>query len=137
MDYYIEIEIAEKDLFRAGIKEIKFYWGGEEFSHTPRRFETEDSLIMNEFPKSGSNIKFVNIKEVYNLRDIANWCPDKLSSNNLMKLLKKVSTLKKFTIILCGDDETIDYSIKYNGNPDISEIIYNALINEKSIVIYK
>lgn len=148
MDYSLDIIISEKDLSYAGLREVKFFWGGEEYSHTPRRFETEDSLILNETDNRYINnilLKSTSIDmpvmfsphEVYNLQYTAYSGRDKLNSHNLMKFLKRVSGLEKFIIQLCGNDETTDYSIKYTEKSDISEIIYNAFVSEKSVLIYR
>ncbi|MDE5772132.1 MAG: hypothetical protein K2I06_11000 [Ruminococcus sp.] len=147
MDYHLDIVISEKNFLQTGIKEVKFWWGGEEYCHTPRRFETEDSLILKSFYsiETDSIIKSTKIympvvltsSAVYDLKHIAYCCPEELVSHNLMKFLKRVSGLEKFIISLCGDDETIDYSIKYTGESDISEIIYNAFVSKKSVLIYK
>ncbi|MCM1507224.1 MAG: hypothetical protein NC177_08845 [Ruminococcus flavefaciens] len=143
MDYHIDIIISEKDFSVAGIKEMKFFWGGEKYSHTPRKFETEDSLILKEFETSSYSTENIDTpvmlttNAIYDLRNTAYWCPDKLESHILMKFLKRVSGLDSFSIYLQGDDELIDYTIEYTGNPDISEIIYKAFRYNKSIMIYK
>ncbi|MDE7138686.1 MAG: hypothetical protein K2O29_09585 [Ruminococcus sp.] len=62
---------------------------------------------------------------------------DKLNSHNLMKFLKKVSEMEKFNIYLCGYDALIDYNIRYTEKSDISEIIYRAFVDSKSVMIYK
>lgn len=148
MDYSLDIIISEKDLSYAGLREIKFCWGGKEYCHTPRKFETEDSLILNEIDSRYINnilLKNTSIDmpvmfspcEVYDLRHTSYCCPDELYSHNLMKFLKRVSGLEKFNIYLCGCDELIDYNIKYTGESDISEIIYRAFVDRKSVMIYK
>lgn len=151
MDYSIDIVISEKDLLRTGINEIKFYWSGKEYLHTPRRFETEDSLLLIGFDiEEVYTVKNIDIdipivltsSAVYDLNHIACCCPayrrpNELSSHKLMKFLKRVSELERFNIYLQGNDELIDYNIKYTGSPDICEIIYDTLISEKSVMIYK
>lgn len=148
MDYSLDIIISERDFSYAGLRKVKFWWGGEEYSHTPRKFETEDSLILTEIDSRYINnilLKNTDIDipvmfspcEVYDLQHITYCCPDELYSHNLMKFLKKVSGLEKFIIQLCENDETTDYSIEYTGESDISEIIYNAFVSEKSVIIYK
>ncbi len=146
MDYSLDIVISEKDFSYAGLKEIKFWWDNKEYSHTPRRFETEDSLLLIGFDiEEVYTIKSTDIdmpvmfspREVYDLQYTAYSSRDKFNSHNLMKFLKRVSGLERFNIYLCGCDETIDYNIKYTGSPDISEIIYNTLISEKSVMIYR
>ena len=54
-----------------------------------------------------------------------------------MKFLKKVSEMEKFNIYLCGYDALIDYNIRYTEKSDISEIIYRAFVDSKSVMIYK
>lgn len=143
MDYSIDIIISERNFPDAGISEIKFFWGGKEYSHTPRKFETADSLILNEFEIASYRIENIDTpvvlttNAVYDLRNTAYRCPEKIESHILMKFLKKVSGLERFRIYLQGNDELIDYSIKYTGQTDISEIIYRAFKSEKSIIIYK
>lgn len=148
MDYSLDIVISEKDLSYAGLKEVKFRWDGEEHSNIPRRFKTEDSLIL-----TGTDSRYIdNIllkntgidmpvmfspRKVYDLKHTAYCCPEKLDSHNLMKFLKRVSVLEKFNISLCGCDELTDYNIKYTGESDISEIIYRAFVDRKSVMIYK
>ncbi len=146
MDYNLDIVISEKDLSEAGINEIKFFWDGEEYSYTPKRFETEESLILTGFDIKDVYIAkntdidmpiVLNSSAVYDLQYTAYRCRDKFNSHNLMKFLKRVSGLEKFNIYLCGCDETTDYNIKYTRSPGISEIIYNTLIAEKNVMIYK
>lgn len=148
MDYSLDIVISEKDLSYAGLKEVKFWWGGEEYRHIPRKFETEDSLILTETDRRYIDNIIINSTsidmpvmfspcEVYDLQFTAHCCPEKLVSHNLMKLLKRVSVLEKFNISLCGCDELIDHNIKYTGESDISEIIYDTFRSEKSILIYR
>ena len=146
MDYTLDIVVSEKDLSEIGIKEIKFFWDGEEYSHTPRRFETEDSLVLTSFYSTENIVKsngidtpviLTSTKEVYDLQYTAYCSRDKLNSHNIMKFLKRVSGLEKFNIYLCGCDELIDYNIKYTGESDISEIIYRAFVDRKSVMIYK
>lgn len=135
MDYTLDIVVSEKDLSEIGMNEIKFFWGGKEYSDAPRRFETEDSLILTE-----TDIKYIDNtllkntciympvmfspREVYDLKHIIYCCPQELDSHKLMKFLKRVSGLEKFVIRLCGDDELTDRNIKYTEESDISEIIY-------------
>lgn len=148
MDYSLDIIISERDFSYAGLREIKFWWGGEEYSHTPRRFETEDSLVLTVIDSRYINnilLKNTSIdmpvmfspREVYDLKHTAYCSRDKLNSHNLMKFLKRVSGLEKFIIQLCGNDETTDYSIEYTGKSDISEIIYDTFVSEKSVLIYR
>lgn len=149
MDYSLDIAISEKDLSYAGLREVEFLWDGKGYCHTPRKFETEDSLVLtgidSRYICDIIQIKDIIIdmpvifspREVYDLKHTAYCCPEKLNSHNLMKFLKRVSGLEKFIIQLCGNDETPDYSIEYTKKSDISEIIYNTFVSEKSIIIYK
>lgn len=149
MDYSLDIVISETDLSYAGLREVKFRWGGKEYCHTPRRFETEDSLILtgidSRYIYDIIKIKSISIdipvmfspREVYDLKHTAYCSRDKLNSHNLMKFLKRVSGLEKFIIQLCGNDETTDYNIEYTRKSDISEIIYDTFVFKKSVLIYR
>lgn len=141
MDYSIDIIISETDLSYAGISEIKFFWGGEEYSHTPRRFETEDSLVLTGFENENyitENIDtpvMLTTNAIYDLRNACR-CTD-VESHSLMKFLKRVSGLERFRIYLQVNDQLIDYSIEYTGYYGISEIICEVFRTGKSVVIYK
>lgn len=143
MDYVLDIIISEKDLLKTAIEEVKFYWNGIEYSHTPKRFISEnlsfiglygDDIYKYRTSKGIENPVMLISKDIYDLRYTVS---EKISTHALVQFIYKVCKLEKFRIYICGDDEKPDCFIQYTENCDIPEIIYDTFHSDKNIVIYK
>ncbi|MCR5609157.1 MAG: hypothetical protein K6G26_08855 [Lachnospiraceae bacterium] len=148
MDYNIFLILHKDYLKKLDIIEIKAKWLGEYYSYSPRRFSYCGliSLKSSDYDFNGvvNNINLKNkivlevAENLNELQEISN-NGGNIEANGIVQLLKKITELKSYYIIIFEDDEKVNQYIVDEMGIDINDIIKKTFNwkNPQNIMIYK
>lgn len=139
MDYNLDIIISESDLPKIPIKEKIIVWCGNNYSHSPRKFETYNGIIFTElthgpiydYIMSGlviDNSIILTCNNLSNFITAINSTVQNSEYKNIISVLNKISKLNRFSFYLWEDDAELDVEYKINSCCNIEAVIKELFI---------
>lgn len=143
MEYITEIKIRKEDLPKLELEEIKFWWGEELLSDSPRRFRLGKDITVYDSTKDELNqdMNLISLNMFEEIYRHVNQNADELKELDSIKFLENVYSLDYFEIIMRDIDENVNEVIEFKRDSDmtICDIMLRNLKweNLKNIRIYR
>ncbi len=145
MDFSFDVLLKPEDLSTVNISESLVEWGGEVFSHEPKKYTYKSTLVFEEF----SDIEYYknHHKDIIQndfdidqyipfrllgdgmlqLEKIVNCNKDELHNNDIIRFLIDISSLNTFGLFLLREEEWIDKRYRISTKEQLIEIVSNCL----------